>query len=512
MFALRRSFVVIVMAATLAACSVNPVTGKRDLMVVSEAQEIAMGVQAYEPTQQGQGGVYDVDPALTRYVQQVGQRLAAVSDRELPYEFVVLNNSVPNAWALPGGKIAINRGLLTELDSEAELAAVLGHEIVHAAARHSAQQISRSMLSQALVVAAAVATSDSDYGNLAIGGAALGAQLINSRYGREAELESDEYGMRYMSRAGYDPQGAVDLQRTFVRLSEGRQSDWLSGLFATHPPSMARVEANRRTAASLPQGGRTGREDYRRAIARTLELEPAYAAYDDGREALGDGNEGRALTLAEQALRRFPEEANFHALRGDVRLKQGRYADAVTNYDRAIERRPDFFYYYLQRGLAAESMNRDDAAAADLKRSLELMPTLPAYYTLGKLAEKRGDRAAAIEHYRVVAKAGGEYGDAAARRLARLDMSSNPGNYIARRCDADARGNLVVSVQNQSDVYVSDVRLAIQFSDRYGQLQQVTREIRGSVAPGAVASVNTGLGPYTGGGCPVSVTGARVVN
>jgi len=99
-----------------------------------------------------------VDPELTRYVAGVGARLAAQSPVDLPYEFVVLNNSVPNAWALPGGKIAINRGLLTELESEAELAAVLGHEVVHAAARHTARQISRGMLLQGLVVATAVAS------------------------------------------------------------------------------------------------------------------------------------------------------------------------------------------------------------------------------------------------------------------------------------------------------------------------------------------------------------------
>ena len=155
------------LALSCAGCSVNPVTGENQLILVSEAQELQMGAQAYAPTKQSQGGEYDVDPELTRYVQNVGNRLAAVSDRQLPYEFTVLNNSVPNAWALPGGKIAINRGLLTELGSEAELAAVLGHEIVHAAARHSAQQMSRGLLSQVLVVATAIATSDSDYGNLA---------------------------------------------------------------------------------------------------------------------------------------------------------------------------------------------------------------------------------------------------------------------------------------------------------------------------------------------------------
>ena len=123
-------------ATLLTGCVINPVTGDRELALVSAEQEIAIGEQQYEPSQQMQGGEYTLDPELTSYVAGVGQKLAAVSDRQLPYEFVVLNSSVPNAWALPGGKIAVNRGLLTELDSEAELAAVLGHEIVHAAARH----------------------------------------------------------------------------------------------------------------------------------------------------------------------------------------------------------------------------------------------------------------------------------------------------------------------------------------------------------------------------------------
>ena len=113
------------------------------------------------------GGDYVADPAVQAYVQEVGAKLAAVSDRSLPYEFAVINNSTPNAWALPGGKIAINRGLLTELDSEAELAAVLGHEIVHAAARHSAQSVQRGALLQAAVLVTGVAAADSDYGEVA---------------------------------------------------------------------------------------------------------------------------------------------------------------------------------------------------------------------------------------------------------------------------------------------------------------------------------------------------------
>ena len=241
--------------ATAYACSVNPVTGKREIVFVSESSEIQMGAESYLPMQQSQGGEYDIDPALTEYVSSVGKRLAAVSDRGLPYEFVVLNNSVPNAWALPGGKIAINRGLLTELNSEAELAAVLGHEIVHAAARHSAKRMERGMLLQGVVAATAVVTNDSDYGNLAVGSAGVAAQLVNQKYGRGDELQSDKYGMLYMSRAGYDPQGAVELQKTFVRLNDGKSADWVTGLFASHPPSEERARANIDMAATVPTGG-----------------------------------------------------------------------------------------------------------------------------------------------------------------------------------------------------------------------------------------------------------------
>src|SRR5690625_4051774 len=141
-------FVYLFIALTVTtACTVNPVTGDRQLSFLSAEQELALGQQHYVPSQQAQGGRYVVDPDLTVYVNQVGQGLADVSDRPgLPYEFVVLNNVVPNAWALPGGKMAINRGLLVYLEEESQLAAVLGHEVVHAAARHSASQLTRNLM------------------------------------------------------------------------------------------------------------------------------------------------------------------------------------------------------------------------------------------------------------------------------------------------------------------------------------------------------------------------------
>ncbi len=468
--------------AFLAGCAVNPVTGKRQLMTVSTASEIQMGQQNYAPMRQSQGGDYDVDPVLTQYVQGVGSRLAAQSEVALPYEFAVLNNSVPNAWALPGGKIAINRGLLTELESEAELAAVLGHEVVHAAARHTASQMSRGMLLQGLVLATAVASSDSDYGNLAVGGAGLAAQLVTMKFGREAELESDFYGMQYMSKAGYDPQGAVSLQETFVRLSDGRRTDWLSGLFASHPPSQERVNTNIATAAALPAGGKTGEAEFQRALQKTRAAKPAYDAYDEGRKALSEKKLDEALALSNKALDLFPQEAHFHALRGDVRLVADKY-----------------------------DIGQTDGAVVDLERSIGLLPTAPAHYALGSIAQQRGNLPEAIKQFKVIAGAGGDYGAAATAALVRLELPSNPSTYVLRRCDPDANGDLIVSVKNDTAVQITGVQVVVQYADASGRQQQVRHNIRGQIPPGKIASVNTGLGPYTAGSnCPVTVVSAQV--
>jgi len=502
---------VVIGAMFLTGCAVNPVTGKSEFMTVSTASEIQMGQQNYAPMQQSQGGVYDVDPVLTQYVQGVGSRLAAQSPVALPYEFVVLNNSVPNAWALPGGKIAINRGLLTELESEAELAAVLGHEVVHAAARHTARQMSRGMLLQGLVLATAVASSDSDYGNLAVGGAGLAAQLVTMKYGREAELESDFYGMQYMSKAGYDPQGAVSLQKTFVRLSDGQRSDWLSGLFASHPPSQERVNANIATVATLPVGGKTGEQEFQRVMQKTRAAKPAYDAYNEGRKALSEKKTDEALALANKALSLFPDEANFHALRGDARLVADKFDMAVTNYDRAIQRRDGFFYYHLQRGLAKKELGQTDGAVVDLEKSIELLPTAPAHYALGGIAQARGNLPEAIKHYKVVAGAGGDYGKAATAALVKLELPSNPGAYVSRRCDPDANGKLVVSVRNDTSVQLTGVQVVVQYADAAGRQLQQQYDVRGQIPPGQIASVNTGLGPYTSGSdCPATVTAAQI--
>jgi predicted Zn-dependent protease len=474
-------------------CTVNPVTGEQELSLVSEAQELSIGKQQYEPLRQAQGGDYVVDRELTAYVSQVGQRLTAVSDRQLPYEFHVINNSTPNAWALPGGKIAINRGLLTELDSEAELAAVLGHEITHAAAKHTVQNMTRGMLLQGAVLATVVGTRDSNYAQLAQLGAGVGAQLINQKYGRDAEREADYYGMKYMALAGYDPQGAVDLQTTFVRLSKDRRQDWLSGLFASHPPSQERVQNNQQTLAQYPVGGEDGRKNFQARIARLQKTWPAYEAYDKGRKALADGNLALAQQLAVKARTLEPREGHFEALLGDIEQQRGNHRTALKHYGKAIRLYDGFFYYHLQQGIANEQLGNRAQAKQDLNASIKLLPTANAYHALGNIARTERRFQEAKQYYARAAQDKTVTGKQAWAALVELDLSDNPGKYLKVQAGVDKRGRAIARVSNNTPKAVTGIVLVAEYRDKQGNNYSRKVRLRKTLPAGKTATIDLGL-------------------
>lgn len=260
---MKRLLAILLLATVLTGCVANPVTGSRELVLIEERQEIVIGQEVFAVMQEKEGGRDTKHPEVAAYVESVGKKLAAVSDRpNLPYEFVLLDNPVPNAWTLPGGKIAVNSGLLVNLESEAELAAVLSHEIVHAAGRHGAQQLESGIWLDIATQAGCEALGVESRDLLQLGNA-----LIKLKYSRNKEFEADKYGITYMSRTGYDVNAAVSLQEKFLALAENKNPTWLDGILATHPPSKERIRANKKTAAKLPQGGFVGREIYQQKIS-----------------------------------------------------------------------------------------------------------------------------------------------------------------------------------------------------------------------------------------------------
>lgn len=242
----------------LGACATNPATGGSMLSLVSEEQEIEIG-QEYKEQIPAQMGLYE-DENLQAYVDSVGQKLAAVSERpNIPWSFQVVDDPVINAFALPGGPVYLARGIIAHFNTEAEMASVLGHEIGHITARHAVEQISRQQLAQIGLVAGMVAVPElQQFGDVLSGG--LG--LLFLKYGRDDESQSDMLGYRYMTRAGYDPQGAVEMFEILERQREASGSalpEWQS----SHPDPGNRVEAARqRIAEGGDPGGVVRRQEY----------------------------------------------------------------------------------------------------------------------------------------------------------------------------------------------------------------------------------------------------------
>ena len=227
---------VIALAVLVAACATNPVTGKRQMSLLSEAEEQAIG-QQQDAEIRREMGVYD-DQALQRYVSEIGQDLARASHRpNLPWTFTIVDSPAINAFALPGGYIYLTRGILAYLDDEAELAGVLGHEIGHVTARHAAQAYTRqAQANLGLTILSIFVPSTAPFADLG----ATGLSVLFLKNGREAEIEADRLGVEYGSGAGYDPAGVPRFLATLARvdaLSERGIPNWLS----SHPNPGSRV-------------------------------------------------------------------------------------------------------------------------------------------------------------------------------------------------------------------------------------------------------------------------------
>jgi predicted Zn-dependent protease len=232
----------------LAACSTNPVTGRREISLVSEGQEVQMGQEAAKQVE-AQLGLVKNDQ-LQAYVRRIGTELAKQSERpNLPWRFGVIDDPTPNAFALPGGPVYITRGLMNLMDSEAELASVLGHEIGHITARHSAQQITKSQLGQIGLLAVIIAKPE-----LAQFGDALstGMQLLFLKYGRDAERQADELGFKYALNDNYDVSEMDDVFLALQRVGEAEGRSGIPAWASTHPDPGERAQTVQQRVAALP--------------------------------------------------------------------------------------------------------------------------------------------------------------------------------------------------------------------------------------------------------------------
>ena len=232
MFRIYRTLSALFLTALfVSGCAVNPVTGQKELMLMSEQQEIALGKQS-DPAVLAQYGLYQ-DEAMQKFIDEKGQMMAKVSHRpNLPYEFKIVDSPVVNAFALPGGYIYFTRGIMAHFNNEAEFAGVLGHEIGHVTAKHSARQYSNAQIAQVLLVGGMIASKEfRQFANEA----QQGLGLLFLKFGRDNESESDRLGVEYSTKIGYDAQEMAGFFQTLNRLSQKSGAGEIPTFLSTHP-------------------------------------------------------------------------------------------------------------------------------------------------------------------------------------------------------------------------------------------------------------------------------------
>ena len=401
----RREFLWLTSMATagvLTGCATNPVTGKSQLMLMSEEQEIEID-KNYAPVQFSSDYGKVQDRKLSAYIQKTGKGMTNQTHRShMPYSFQVVNATYINAYAFPGGSIAITRGILLSIDNEAELAALVGHELGHVNARHTAQQMTKGTLTQAVVGGLSVATGatlGSGAGQLASQLGMISAGALLASYSRENEREADALGLEYMVRSGYGADGFVGLMDMLNSQSKSKHSA-IELMFATHPMSDERYQTAIQSVQTQYKNDRKKplyRERYMDNIASLRRIKGAIDAMQKGEKKMinkkydeAESQFNRALKIAPndytalvmmskcqfvkedwsktkryttRAKKVYPGEAQAWQISGIVNLKTEKYAAAFADFDQYDKLLPGSPKTTFFKGYAKEKMGKRDEAA-----------------------------------------------------------------------------------------------------------------------------------------------------
>ena len=396
-------------AALAAGCATNPVTGRSQLMLISEGQEIQIDKQ-YSPYQFSADYGTVQDNRLNGYIDRTGKNIAAQTHRtHMPYNFHAVNATYVNAYAFPGGTIACTRGILLSLDNEAELAALLGHELGHVNARHTAEQMSKGMLTQAVVggLAAAAGTQGAGYGQVASQLGQFGAGALLASYSRDNEREADALGMEYMVRSGYSSQGMIGLMDVLRSMGK-RKPSAIELMFSTHPMSDERYRTAVETADTQYKSAKDNPIYRERYMDNTAKLRSQKGAIDEMQKgqkemaaknfSAADGHLRKAIKLApndytalvmmsmsqlvqkkwtvgrqyaEMAQKVYPAEAQAYHLSGFAKIKMKDFEGALeefSSYDQKLPGNPNTLFF---KGYAYEGMKKYPQAGREYQQYLK---------------------------------------------------------------------------------------------------------------------------------------------
>jgi len=388
-----------------AGCATDPVTGRTAMVGMSEQDEIAVD-RAAAPRQFSADYGAVQDEALNRYVSGVGSRLWANSHRpQMPYSARVLNANYINAYTFPAGAMGVTRGIMLEVESEDELAGLLGHETGHVNARHAAERAGRAQLASVGIGLAQIGLAVAGLGgvgDIVAAGGQIGASALLSKYSRDDEREADALGMEYMTRAGYNADGMVGLMD--ILRKEGREKPSLiETMFSSHPMSderyaTARKEAEGKYAKS--RAARIQRERYMDQTARLRVLRPAVEAEQRGEAALAKKNVADAQGHFAEALKLVPNDYTGLMLMTRTLMAQKRYAEAEPYVDRAVAANPGEAQALALGGIVKLALKKPEPAYQRFDAYDRALPGNPsATFFKGVAMESMQNRKKAAEFY-----------------------------------------------------------------------------------------------------------------
>ncbi|MDQ7038492.1 MAG: M48 family metalloprotease [Aquificota bacterium] len=365
--------------------------------ILPPEEEIRIG-RSYVPYAIAENeGLYP-DPQVQEYVRSLGEKLSKLSPRKVPYRFYVVNSSVQNAFALPGGPVFITRGLLLMLENESELASVLGHEIGHIGRRHHARYLEKVLgLSLLLRVTAVLVGDRGASSQILLQVANIGANLLALKFSRDQEREADAFGVGLVAKAGYDPKGFVGLFEKFRKIQKERPPAWLS----THPLPEERIRNVSRMIANYRKPGmRVDSAEFRKVKEKILSTKRSFDLYEEGKRLFREGKKDLALEKFRKSLEVFERNQMAHIYIAVILTDRGRHKEALKHATEAVRIDPDLLWARFVRGVVLFNTGSYRESLKELERARQLVPAFPdTYYYLGRNLEALGRLKEALKNY-----------------------------------------------------------------------------------------------------------------
>ena len=461
----KKSLLVAAFLLTLTSCSYHQRNSHRVVSSLSTLQNQNSQTN-FQYSEQAYGGPYLLDKNLNQYVTSLAQKLAQNCNLE-EVTITVVNSSIPNIWSFADGQIAITRGLIIDLNNEAELVTILSHEITHVTNQHGQSSQQKVVLNAGPVAL----DNHSNYysSEFAVGPLGSGSGLVMLKYDTTSEKEANLNSIKQLDQMGYSSKAYVDLKNRLQGYSQNKNSNWLGGYLAKHPLDNEHVETNQLSSVLLA-ADRYKTESFETNTQYLKSQSVTYKKLDQGYNELLVGHYHEAIRISEEGSALMPLESHFHLLKAKAQAKLGYETQALATLNRAIDLNPNYFDNYLQRGLVKEQLNAYAEAYFDFERSLALLPTAEAYYALGELDYTANRMQQAAEYFKKASISQSPGGKRASLRLKQMGLPLAEASLIDVSPSFSSSGYLSLKISNCSNNTLKSVVIDVEELNAKGSL------------------------------------------